>query len=53
MKTKITWNIEGGVQMPVIDTLVYSEWLHAVAEAHGKILDRSIIFSVPIPAFSK
>lgn len=39
MKTKITWNIEGGVQMPVIDTLIYSEWLHAVAEAHGKILE--------------
>lgn len=38
MKTKITWNIEGGVQMPVIDTFVYSEWLHAVAEAHGKKL---------------
>ena len=38
MKNIVTWNVEGGVGMPDIDTSALSSWLGRVARLHGKEL---------------
>ena len=38
MKNIVTWNVEGGVGMPDIDTSAFSSWLGRVARLHGKEL---------------